>query len=428
MSRRGFVQAGALGAMGLTLPRFLQAQRKPSQKSVVLVWLWGGPPHLDTFDMKPNAPLEYRGPYRPVSTPADGIQVCEYLPKIGALAREWSLVRSLHHETNDHGLAGTIGLTGKMAAGGRTLPNMGSTVNRVRPASTPFGNYVTVGPHLFQGHRPIQGEGGGILGSSYDPFRVEVDELDGVQIHDLTPPDGVTRDRIDRRRAFQETVRKTHAGIFENSPAAPLKQVYDQAFGLMTDRAAKAVFDIDREKQALRDRYGRFRFGQSLLLARRLVEARVPFVQVNWSSHVESEEDWGDGGWDQHYRNFEILQDRIFWMFDQAFSAFLEDLKQRGLLETTLVIAMGEFGRTPRINEKAGRDHWNPCYTALLAGGGVKGGRVVGASDARGEYPVERPVKPADICLTALHTLGIERTDLLALEIAPEGSVVEELF
>jgi hypothetical protein len=344
------------------------------------------------------------------------------------MADRYSLIRTLHHETNDHGIAGTIGLTGKAASGGKVMPSMGSVVARVKGYRPPLSSFVAVGKELHQGHRPIQGEGGGQLGSAYNPFRVVYDEVAGVQISDLTPPEELTADRIDRRMAFLHAVESAQKELVATGDAASLSRSYEQAFQLIASRGAKAVFDLAAETERTRDRYGRYRFGQSCLLARRLVESGVPFVQVNWSSHVEAEEDFGDGGWDMHYRNFEITQDRHMWMLDQSLSALLDDLKQRGLLDDTLVVAMGEFGRTPKINNKAGRDHWNNCYTALLAGGGIRGGRVVGVSDGRAEYPVERPVKPADLCMTVFDRIGISRTSLLALEVAPEGEVIEELL
>jgi hypothetical protein len=429
ISRRGFLQIGFLGAMGLSLPQFLQAQvAQKSGKAVILVWLWGGPSHLDTFDMKPDAPLAYRGPFRAIGTNVPGIQVCEYLPQLAKMADRYALLRSLHHDTNDHGIAGTIGLTGKAASGGRVMPSMGAVVSRVKAYRPPLSSFVTVGKPLHQGHRPIQGEGGGFMGSSYDPFRVEYDEVTGVQIHDLTPPEAMTAVRLDRRKRFFQILDEAQKHMLEGNETGALSRSYEQAFGLIGSRAASAVFDLDRESEKIRDRYGRYRFGQSCLLARRLVQSGVPFVQVNWSSHVEAEEDYGDGGWDMHYRNFEIIQERHLWMLDQSLSALLDDLHQQGMLQNTLVVAMGEFGRTPKINERAGRDHWNNCYSALLSGGGVQGGRVVGASDARGEYPTERPLKPADVCMTVFDLQGIARPSLLSLEIAPEGEVIEELF
>jgi len=201
-----------------------------------------------------------------------------------------------------------------------------------------------------------------------------------------------------------------------------------QAFTMLTSPGSMKIFDLGQEKEALKDRYGRTRFGQSCLLGRRLVEHGVPFVQVNWSDHVEAEEDSGDGGWDHHYRNFQIMQDRHAPWLDQALSALLEDLAGRGLLDTTLVIAVGEFGRTPKINDKAGRDHWEHCYSALLAGGGVKGGRVVGTSDATASKPHSRPATPADLVATVQHVVGIGSEQAQALGVTVDGKPIEELF
>jgi hypothetical protein len=197
---------------------------------------------------------------------------------------------------------------------------------------------------------------------------------------------------------------------------------------MLTSPAARKIFDLAHEPEDMRDRYGQTRFGQSCLLARRLVEHGVPFVQVNWSDHVEAEEDAGDGGWDHHYRNFQIMQDRHAPWLDQTLSALLTDLKQRGLLASTLVVVVGEFGRTPKINDKAGRDHWEHCYSALLAGGGVKGGRVIGASDARGEHPIDHPFTPADIAATVHHGVGLTSEQSALLGLARDGKVIEELF
>jgi hypothetical protein len=197
---------------------------------------------------------------------------------------------------------------------------------------------------------------------------------------------------------------------------------------MLTSPAASKVFDLGREPAALKDRYGRTRFGQSCLLGRRLVEHGVPFVQINWSDHVESEEDAGDGGWDHHYRNFQIMQDRHAPWLDRALSALLGDLHERGLLERTLVVVLGEFGRSPKINDKAGRDHWEHCYSALLAGGGIQGGRVVGSSDARGAHPHDHPVTPADLIATVQHVVGITSEQAATLGLSGTGKVIEELF
>jgi hypothetical protein len=197
---------------------------------------------------------------------------------------------------------------------------------------------------------------------------------------------------------------------------------------MLTSPSARQMFDLSKEPARLADEYGRTRFGQSCLLARRLVESGVPFVQVNWSDHVEAEEDAGDGGWDHHYRNFQIMQDRHAPWLDQALTALVTDLHRRGLLASTLVLAIGEFGRTPKVNEKAGRDHWPGCYSALLAGGGVAGGRVVGTSDARATKPADTPLTPGDLCATVHHAVGLTSEHISGMGLTPAGRVIEELF
>jgi hypothetical protein len=407
--------------------------------------LWGGPAHLDTWDPKPGAPLEFRGPFTPIATKVPGIRICELFPQLAQLSDTYAIIRSLRTGSNDHGVAGTIGLTGSIAGGvgldgkpqpGGARPAMGSVVARVKnSASVPSKGhrsslppFIVIGGRLHQGKKSITGEGGGALGGLFDPFRLEYDPENGTKIPALQLPPDLTPERLGDRRqlmsAFDELQR--HTELLRTS------QVIDdyraQAFNMLTSASACRAFDLSRESQPTVERYGRTRFGQSCLLARRLIEDGVPFVQVNWSDHVEAEEDSGDGGWDHHYRNFQIMQDRHALFLDQAMSALLSDLRDRGLLASTLVIAMGEFGRTPKINDKAGRDHWEHCYSALVAGAGVHGGRVVGQSDARGEHPTDHPVTPADIVATVHHSVGITSETAQTLGMAVDGKVIDELF
>ena len=433
LSRRSLVQAGMLGALGLGLPDVLRARAAHAgtavrPRAVLLLWLWGGPSQLDTFDPKPDAPAEFRGPYRAIPTKADGIQVTELFPEIARRAHLISLVRSLHHDTNDHGAAGAIQLTGTPPVNGRVYPSAGSVVARLRTSRTALSNFVTIGDRLQQGHRLIQGEGGGMLGSVYDPLRIRYDVDAGAQLGDVRPPEGVNDARVERRRNLLDVLDRRQRALATNRETAAIDRFYEQAFSLMGSGAVTQALDLRREPERLRDRYGRNRFGQSVLLGRRLVEHGVPFVQVNWSTHVEAEEDAGDGGWDNHYRNFDLMQERQAWPLDRALSALLDDLRDRGMLDDTLVVAVGEFGRTPKINGQAGRDHWQNCYTALLAGGGIRGGRVVGASDARAEYPASNPKSPADLYMTMLDRIGISRTNLLEVGLPTQGDVIEELL
>jgi hypothetical protein len=285
-----------------------------------------------------------------------------------------------------------------------------------------------MGQFLHQGKKRIHGEGGGPLGAVHDPFRIDYDIETGIELPQLELIEGMTADGLFRRKQLLGSLDRL-AKTAETSPSMQrLDSFYQQAFSMLTSSKSRAVFDLEKEPQKLRRRYGKFRFGQSCLLARRLIESGVRFAQVNWSSHVEPIEDTGDGGWDMHDRNFQQFQDRHAWMLDQSVSALLDDLQDRGLLQETVVIAVGEFGRTPKINGKSGRDHWHQCYSGLIAGGGTNSGQVIGASDRRAEHPVQRPVTPGDLFTTALHAIGIGTTDLTNAGLVPLGESIEELL
>ncbi len=442
ISRRAAIGVGSIGMLGLSLADLLRmrsavaAEPSPKSKSIILLWLWGGPSHLDTFDLKPKAPIQYRGPYAPIATSVPGVQICELLPQLARRADQYAIIRSMHCSSNDHGIAGTIGLTGSEAGGaslggqvqpGNVKATHGAIVSKALGFAPAMPRFVTLGGRLHQGKKAITGEGGGELGSLHDPFRLDYDPEQGVKLPQLDLPEGFTADGLVDRRRLRQSL-DDMARYFDQWPQMErLDRFRQQAFSLLTSSAAREVFDLEREPSELRTRYGRFRFGQCCLLARRLVEVGARFVQVNWSSHVEPVEDTGDGGWDMHDRNFQQLQDRHAWMLDQSLSALLDDLSQRGLLAETIVIAVGEFGRTPKINEKAGRDHWQQCYSALVAGGGFKVGQVIGESDAKGEFPANRPLTPADLFRTALHQIGINTTQLTEAGLTPQGEVIEEL-
>jgi len=443
VSRRELIRAGGLSVCGVSLADVLRREalaapeEKGRPKSIILLWLWGGPSHVDSFDMKPQAPVEYRGPYAPVSTTVPGLQICEMFPQLARRAHRYSILRSLHHTSNDHGIAGTIGLTGSdrgaISLSGQTLagdlePTFGGVVSKVLGPSPQMPRFMTLGGHLHQGKRAIAGEGGGRLGSLYDPFRLDYDPEDGVRIPDLDLIDGLSPSGLDSREKLLAAMDQLSARVDRSPTMARLDQFYRQAFSLLTDKQAREVFDLDGETDATRRKFGRFRFGQCCLLARRLIEAGSRFVQVNWSSHVEPVEDTGDGGWDMHDRYFQQFQDRHAWMFDQAASALLDDLNESGLIDDTVVIAVGEFGRTPKINAKAGRDHWHQCYSGLVAGGGLRSGQVIGESDKLANHPVVRPVTPADLFATAFQQIGIGTTELTGSGLTPLGTPIEELL
>jgi hypothetical protein len=443
VTRRAFVEAGALTAFGLSLADLLRGRAAGGAasgpaKSVLLLWLWGGPSQLDTWDPKPEAPLEFRGPFQAIPTKVPGVRVGELFPQVARRLDRVALLRAVHTQSNDHGVAGTIGLTGSAAGGvgldgkplpGAPRPTTGSVVARARAGGVvqapPF---MVIGGRLHQGKKAIVGEGGGTLGGRYDPFRLEYDPVAGTRFPALHLPGDLTPERLSDRQRLLEGFGRVRGDVDTLARRLPLDDYRGQAFAMLTSPESMKVFDLSRESEAVKDRYGRTRFGQSCLLGRRLVEHGVPFVQVNWSDHVEAEEDAGDGGWDHHYRNFQIMQDRHGPWLDRALTALLDDLAERGLLDSTLVLAMGEFGRTPKVNASAGRDHWEHCYSVLAAGGGVKGGRVVGGSDARAERPHDRPVTPSDLAATVHRAVGIGSELAQTLGVAVDGRPVEELF
>jgi len=441
ISRRSFLQIGASSVLGLSLADRLKVHaagaNPASAKSVVLLWLWGGPAQLDTFDPKPGAPIEYRGPFGTVSTRISGVRFCELFPKLAGISDKLAVIRSLHSASTDHGIAGTIGLTGSAAGGagqdGKPLPGSpspatGAVVAKAKGLRGKLPPFMVIGGKLHQGKKPIIGEGGGKFGANYDPFRLEYDPVLGTKVPALQLGAELTPERLLDRSKLQTALGEVDRRGEQLAHTSALDTYRSQAFAMLTSKSARETFDLSAEPAKVLDRFGRTRFGQSCVLARRLVEAGCPFVQVNWSDHVEAEEDAGDGGWDHHYRNFQIMQDRHAVWLDQAMSSFINDLAERGLLSTTLVLAFGEFGRSPKINDKAGRDHWPNCFSALVAGGGVAGGRVIGESTTRAEEPHENPLTPADLCATVHHLAGITSEQNAALGLNTGGRVIDELF
>ncbi len=431
VSRRAFVQAGAalpLTAM-LSSEQIAQAAAQGRAKSIVFVWLWGAPSHLDTFDPKPDAPLNYRGPFGTIPTSLPGVRFTELVPKLAARTDKFALVRSNVTHDGGHPGAGTYGYTGAREGRGIQIqPSWGSIVSRARGAGEGLPPYVMLSRGIPRDVvKTIDGYGGGDWGKAYDPFLIQCDELGTINIPALKLVDGVTPDRIAHRRSLQNQLDKIKRNVTADTFDA-WDSKSKQAFTLLTNKQALDSLDLAREKTPLRESYGQSSFGQSLLLARRLVEAEVPFVNVSWSEFVEAFSPNTDFGWDTHVKNFDLLPNRHCPILDKAMSAFLDDMYDRGLMESTLVVCMGEFGRTPRINNRAARDHWQHNYFSIWAGAGVKPGQVVGASDAKGEHPISRKIEPTGVGVTMLDCMGIDSIARAELNVLPDGEFIHELF
>jgi hypothetical protein len=451
MTRRELLRVGGMGLFGLSLADVLradtQAPRPRREKSVILFYLQGGQSQLDTWDMKPDAPDGIRSEFKPIATNVPGIQICEHMPRLSKMADKYAIIRSMAHETKNHNPGGYNALSGVAPArdivalppSADDYPNPGSVVAMLKPGPKTVPSYVQLSaPFLGDAGTPMPGVSSGFLGPRYDPLKVHADpNAADFAVEELSLPEGVTPERLSTRRSLLKTVESAFPLIQESPQIARLDTFYQRAYSLLTSPAARKAFDIQSEPEKVRDRYGRNTYGQQLLLARRLVEAGVRLVTVYWGGHVNAPDPY----WDTHQNNFAAQKDQLLPPFDLCLSALLEDLDQRGLLETTLVVTMGEFGRTPRIGQitanaatnATGRDHWPFCYSIVMAGGGVKGGRVIGASDETASYPAERPVHPADIVATIYHTVGIEPHTMIKDRLgrpipATQGEPVSELF
>jgi hypothetical protein len=414
LNRRQVLKAGVLGATGLTLPRLLAAEgagHRATARSCILLHQFGGPSHLDTFDPKPAAPAEVRGPFATIPTSVPGLRFGEYLPRLARLAHRFALVRSVTHRTSMHNSAAYYSLTGQQPlvdivtanASATDLPAYGSVVayldgRRHGPAVPPFVSLPTM---IADGPFRTPGEFAGCLGKAYDPLFITSDPNSPTfDVRELALPAEVTVERAAERDGMLHDL-EALSRLADRSAAVRGAEAHEaRALSLLTSLATQRALEIGREPDRVRDRYGRTTYGQSVLLARRLVEAGVRFVTVYYSP--------GISGWDTHKDNFNTLKNSRLPNTDTALSALLEDLHARGLLDETLVVWCGEFGRTPRINAEAGRDHWPQCYTVLLAGGGVRGGAVHGTSDPSGAFPKDDPVRPDDVAATMFAALGLD--------------------
>jgi hypothetical protein len=424
LSRRQTVRAGVVALAGLGLPGLLRARALgrdsgPSgfggAKSCILIFLWGGPSQLDTWDLKPDAPEDIRGSFRPIATNVPGISISEHFPMMARQVHRLAIIRSMTHDDPAHLSTAHRLLTGHMAptpysdAAGpsaRDWPHLGAIVTKLRPTPGAIPTAVNMPWTVMHPAAPggkAPGQDAGWLGKAYDPFHLDGDpNASGFHVEGLGLPAGISPGRLAARRALLDRLGES------STHGPPSWDAFQQkSLEALVSAEARAVFEIEREDPRLRDRYGRHIHGQCLLLARRLIEVGVGLVTVNWH-------DDGQNFWDTHGDNFNHLKNRLMPPADQAFSALLDDLDCRGLLDETLVVWVGEFGRTPRITKaNSGREHWPHCYSAVLAGAGVRGGSVYGASDKWAAHPASDPVSPDDLGATILHALGVDPSTMV---------------
>jgi hypothetical protein len=422
-SRRDFLTLGAVTALGLSLPGLLRAQeKKPTRgsraRSVLLVYLGGGLSHHDSFDLKPDAPPEVRGQYKPIPSNVPGTLVGELLPRMARCMDRVALVRSGAHNNDHHETATNWVLCGRFGSAFGDYPAMGAVVAHETGFKGQLPPYVSI-PR----NPSFTWELGksAFLGGRYESFKTGDPNDANFKVQDLAPSETLTPQRTERRKTLLDAVDGLAKEIDGNDQISTFDEFHQRAAAMVLSSEARSAFDVKLESEKLRDRYGRNTFGQSALLARRLVERGVKFVTVNY------------GGWDHHAKIFDSLNKKLP-EFDIGLSALVEDMGQRGLLADTLLLVMGEFGRTPKINKDAGRDHWGPAGSLLFAGAGVRGGLVLGATDKQGAYATKRPVAPADVAFTVYEALGIDpgkqlvTADGRPVEILDKGEPVRELY
>lgn len=430
VSRREALQIGGLGTLGVSLPHLLRtdAVASPagqatgafgSAKRVILLFMWGGPAHQDTWDLKPEGPVENRGEFLPISTNVPGIQISEHFPLISRQADKLAIIRSVGQDDNNHSTGAHAGLTGRrherqaenFSASENDFPHIGSVVSKLRPNRSGLPTFVALPDIIATTAGAVTpGQDGGILGKRYDPFQItEHPDEDDFSIASLTLPNSLTDIRMRRRRDLLGQVDQL-ARVVDRSPGVrAMDAFYQRALDMVLSRETRTAFDLSSVSEDERWRYGWHTFGQSVLLARRLVESGVKLVTVYWHREKVSV----DSSWDTHALNFQEMRNRLMPSVDRPIAALLEDLQSSGLLDETLVIWNSEFGRTPRINKNAGRDHWGPCNSVVMAGGGVPGGQVYGASDERAAYPIRDKVTQDDVAATVYHLLGIDPETLI---------------
>lgn len=423
MSRRSFIRIGGLATFGLTLPEFLRARAATpvaDRKNVncILMWMQGGPSHIDSFDPKPDAPVEIRGDFGTIPTTLPGIRFADPLPQLAKLTNDFSVIRGHDPKNGSHGTADHLMMTGHKFNASLPFPCFGSVTAKERGYRDGMLPFVQLGRNI---DRRFNGGIAGFLGDEFNAFEVPEDpNLATFRVRDLSIENDAARTRLDRRYTMLNDMEKYQKAV-EGSPVRARDAFYEKAHGIITSPIAKKAFDISAESEKTRDRYGRTSFGQNCLLARRLIEGGVQFVTVT------------DGGWDTHVANFKSLKERLLPRVDSGFSALIEDLKIRGMLDNTLVVWFGDFGRTPKVNPSAGRDHWASAGVACMAGGGIKPGQIVGRTNPLAEFVTDSPVGPQDIAATIYHCLGVplhtwyKAQDGRPIELCPEGKPVKQL-
>ena len=429
LSRRHLLKVGGLGLLGLTLPKLLEAEEtrnskaetrnapRARAKSVIFLYQFGGPSHIDMFDMKPDAPEGIRGLHKPVASRADGITVSEHLPHLAKVMDKVTLIRSMHHHVKNHNPASYYALTGHappvdditLRDSPELFPAYGSVVDQLAPVSEAMPTFVAL-PYVIGDGTITPGQGASFLGKTHDPLLVTRDpNKTDFKLPELNLPANLSYERLMHRRSIQKIIDSQSRLLNHSAQARGMDAYYEKALAMLDSPKLREAFNLSAESDKVRDSYGRTTYGQSCLVARRLVEAGTKFVTAYFSPNIGG--DVGSG-WDTHGNNgtkmFPVIEKYHLPITDQTLPTLLEELDQRGLLDTTLVVWMGEFGRTPKINEKASRDHWPDCYTVLLAGGGVKRGFVYGESDKTASYPTKDPVRPDDLAASIYHLLGID--------------------
>jgi len=428
----GGISLGAISPLGLSLPQVLAneaASGGRKQINVIFMFLQGGASHLDMYDMKPNAPVEIRGKYSPARTNVPGLHLSDQLPKLGKCADKFSLIRSMHSFCSKHGEGDVDIMCGSPRDKNLQAPGIGAVLSLQQKQQAPVPPFIHLGDMKHPAHS-APGYGG-YLGRAHDPFLIKENPNDsGFSVPTFDTAKEVDVNRLAGRTHLLKSLDRYQEKFERQMEFARVHNAFtEKALGLATSTKAKRAFDLSKEPDKLRDTYGRNNVGQSMLLARRLVEAGVRFVTI------QGYKDTGIYAWDHHWGIFPHLEQQLP-IYDSAYSALLNDLDDRGMLETTLVITAGEFGRTPKINNNKrgpGRDHWADCFSLTLGGGGIKTGRIIGASDKHGAVPIDRPVSIPDFAATVYHAIGLDpKAEFVAqgrrMQMLPEGSVVRELL